>query len=161
MGPNTIADLQARLKLEEGIKYVSYYDTATPPNLTGGEGHLLLPEECAAYPEGSPIPQDVVMNWIAQDFQKSCDGVVSMLRNVFGVNFYTFPDSVQEALVDLYYNLGNRLAGFSNTIKLIIAGQYDAGAAHLLQNAGWVNTVHATRANAIADLIRLGGKQPV
>jgi GH24 family phage-related lysozyme (muramidase) len=158
MNPNAIADIQSRLAVEEGIEYKSYWDTATPPNLTGGEGHLMSPAECLQYPEGSAIPVAVVQGWITRDFQNACDGVTSMFRHTFGVNFYTFPDSVQEALVDLYFNMGNRLAGFANTIRLLVAGEYDQAADHLLQNAKWVNTVKQTRANAIANLIRQGGQ---
>ena len=54
--------------------------------------------------------------------------------------------------------MGNRLAGFSNTIHLLVAGEYDQAADHLLENAKWVNTVKQTRANAVANLIRQGNQ---
>lgn len=153
MRPEAMLDLKARLGREEGVEYKSYLDSKGFP--TGGEGHLLNAAERAQYPIGTPIPAEVVNDWFAQDFATANSSLAQMLRAHYKFDLYALPDTVQEALVDLTFNMGaTRLCGFGNTLRLIFSKQWAAAADHLLQNADWVKTVKPARAAAIADLIR-------
>ena len=118
MRPEAMLDLKARLGREEGVEYKSYLDSKGFP--TGGEGHLLNAAERARCPIGTPIPAEVVNDWFAQDFATANSSLAQMLRAHYKFDLYALPDTVQEALVDLTFNMGaTRLCGFGNTLRLI------------------------------------------
>ena len=145
--------MNARLNAEEGVEYKVYRDTKGNP--TGGRGHLLNAAEKTMYPVGAALTSGQVNAWAVDDLKEAQDSLARMMSTRFSFDVAALPDTVWEALVDLCFNMGaSNLAGYVNTIRLIILGRYADAAAHLLENKAWVETVHEARANAIADLIR-------
>jgi GH24 family phage-related lysozyme (muramidase) len=153
MNQDSIIDLRNRLKKEEGCVYKVYFDTLHNP--TGGIGHLLTKDECIKFPLNTVLTETQVNNWFDSDVSIAITSLDKMLKEHYNVDLESFPESVQEALTDLCFNMGaQNLSHFFNTIRLLINKEWHTAAEHLLQNSGWVNTVKQARAEAIAGLIR-------
>lgn len=142
--------LQCQLKIHEGEKLVSYKDSKGLP--TGGIGHLLRTDEISKYPIGTPISQDQVDTWFAQDSQ-TC---IKDAQNFIGTETWEKLDEPRKrALADMAFNMGSaRLSQFKTFKKEMQAGNYDQ-AAKQIENTPYYQQV-GRRGPAIASQIRNG-----
>jgi lysozyme len=117
----------------EGYKNTVYKDSVGL--LTAGIGHL-LPQD-GTYTEGQEIGLDKIQAWFCQDIQTA----TTRLQNIIGQSTMDDIDEFrQRVLVQLTFNLGNRFAGFRNTIKCIHNADW-TGAADNLKDSYWYNQV--------------------
>lgn len=114
--------LIAHLKLREGVKYHSYYDTTG--HLTGGVGHLLTHIEANAYPEGFSIPPYVVDEWFKKDLDTAYKAAKQQMKSL-----KTNSQELLEALVSVNYQLGTGwYKVHKRTWLLMKSGEYNEAA---------------------------------
>lgn len=142
--------LQCQLRIHEGEKLVSYKDSKGLP--TAGIGHLLRTNEIAQYPIGTPVSQNQVDTWFAQDSQTA----IKDAQNFIGADTWEKLDEPRKrALADMAFNLGSsRLGKFKTFKKEMQAGNYDQ-AAKQIENTPYYQQV-GRRGPAIASQIRSG-----
>lgn len=127
---------ECQLKIHEGVKYVSYYDSV---NLaTGGIGHLLRTNEIPLYPVPTPISVEQVSSWFQQDAPISIAGAQRLL----GLETWgNLTDIRKRACADLCYNMGEgRLAKFKRFLTAMKEGNWDA-AGMSLRDSKWFTQV--------------------
>jgi lysozyme len=124
MTPANLALLIAELRRDEGVRYVPYLDTATPPNETVGCGHDL---NVSPLPAGwaYPLTDAQVNQLLVQDIASAAD---VLNRNL---PWWTKMDEVrQRVLMNMCFNMGiSRLLGFKNTLAAMQRGSYAVAAA--------------------------------
>ena len=106
-----------QLKVDEGIKYESYFCSEGVP--TFGVGHKILESdpECNM-PIGTPVNEDRV--W--EVFKEDLSIAVSECEVLFSQDTWeSFPDEVQEVCVNMMFNLGR--PRYSKFLKHIAALQ--------------------------------------
>lgn len=127
----------AQIEIDEGRVMESYVDTEG--HLTGGVGHLLTDAEKALYPEGTPIPKEVVDEWYRIDLEEA---------EADADKFYKTDDpNLKAILTNMSFNLGStRLGKFVKLKEALIAGDYEEAAAQMLDSK-WAGQVkgRATR----------------
>lgn len=152
MNPENEAALIDELRRDEGVRYVPYKDTATPPRDTVGVGHNL---QAAPLPSGwtYPLTGGQVDELLRGD-----------LQNVYGDLNRALPwwtdlnDVRQRVICNMCFNLGmSKLAGFKNTLASMRQGMYGDAAAGML-NSAWASQVGA-RAQRLAKMMRTGSDQ--
>lgn len=98
-----------QLQIDEGVKYEIYQDHLG--YFTFGVGHLVTDKdpECGL-PVGTPVKMSRVTDALLEDL----DTAIWDCEMLFGTSrFRTFPDEVQEILVNMMFNLGRpRLTKF-------------------------------------------------
>lgn len=98
--------LYEQLKIDEGVKFEIYLDHLGYP--TFGIGHLIVKEDPEfGLPVGTKISQERVMQCFQIDIEKS----VKACRMVYGVQFDSWQDELQEILVNMAFNLGQTRLG--------------------------------------------------
>lgn len=124
--------LKEELIRYEGIEHKVYLDTLGLK--TAGIGHLLTgPERDMAV--GTAVSDKQIEEWYAKDIPRS----IHIARNV--VKNYDQLDQVrQRVLVQLAFNMGNRLAGFKKAIAAIESCDFKR-AADELQDSKWFTQV--------------------
>ena len=131
-------------KFEEGYRLNVYKDSLG--NYTIGIGHLLGTNHA-----------NVGLVWtdqqVMEQFQDDVDVADAEIRNIFH-EYDRFSSGLQLGLLDMSFQLGNRLTGFHNTIQLIHAGKFADAANSALQSAWARETPH--RAQRTTQLIRTG-----
>ena len=99
-----------QLKIDEGVEYKIYKDHLGYP--TFGVGHLVLesdPEH--GEPDGTPVSEERVR----ECFEHDLDLAVSECVILYEGHWETFPDEVQQILVNMMFNMGRtRLSKFKN-----------------------------------------------
>lgn len=133
---NTSA-FKCQLIIHEGLKKVVYKDTMGL--LTGGIGHLLRsPTETAQFPLNSPISDEQIERWYAEDSLIAIRGATALLGNSV---WEGLSDVRKRACADLCYNLGKaKLAKFVAFLAAMKAGDWDRAGAEL-KNSAWFGQV--------------------
>lgn len=131
-----MAAYQCELKINEGVKYVSYKDTKGLP--TGGIGHLLRQNEISQYPVPTTISEAQVNTWFQQDAPSSIAGAQRLL----GMDCWSgLSDIRKRACADLCYNMGEGgLSKFKSFLAAMKAGNFNEAGAQLKSSA-WFNQV--------------------
>ena len=112
-------DLIEHLKDREGVRYVSYLDSLDKP--TGGVGHLLTKEEQALYPVGTPIPENVVNQWLEQDVKTAKAAAKNQLAELPNKPTQQF----ENALIGVNFQLGTSwYKEHKKTWKYLKEGKY-------------------------------------
>lgn len=123
---------------DEGVKknkagqHISYRDSEG--HLTGGHGHLMTEEEKKLYPEGTPIPDDVVESWKATDMREAEEDVSAIFGDVDN-------PEVKNVLTNMAFNLGRtNLNEFTRLKKAIKEKDYKL-AAQSMRESKWYKQV--------------------
>lgn len=129
-GPAIVADayvkLENLLKIREGIKLEVYRDSLG--KLTGGIGHLLVGAELDTYNEGDAIPQEVCDAWFRADARGAMDAAIRQMAQAR----ITAPDFLPW-LASVNFQLGTNWTNlFPTTWEMVVSGNYDGAAHHLL-----------------------------
>ena len=106
-----------QLKIDEGVVYEIYKDHLGYP--TFGVGHLVL-ESDPEYGQdvGTPVSEDRAK----ECFEKDLDTSISECVALYGDGFTDWPDTVQQVLVNMMFNMGRtRLGKFNNFRKALEA----------------------------------------
>lgn len=130
------------LKLDEGLRLKKYLDTAVPPVETIGYGHTdkNLPESCTL---------EQAEEWLDDDVQEAHD-----LARKIVASFDALDGARKGVILNMTFNLGNRLSEFHNTIKYINIGDYRAAAENMLKSK-WAKQV-GNRAKRLAYRMATG-----
>ena len=139
-----INKLKAILSIDEGCERTVYLDTLG--NKTVGIGHEVQPEDNLNL--GDTITQTQCDNFFATDINKAINACIKSPV----IPYITQPEAIQESLVDMYFNMGSNLTGFTTFLSLIKAGNYSA-AADDLKGTLWAKQV-GSRAVRIEAAIR-------
>tara|TARA_B100000131_G_scaffold280704_1_gene286821 strand:- start:2680 stop:3165 length:486 start_codon:yes stop_codon:yes gene_type:complete len=103
-------EVYEQLKIDEGVKYEIYKDHLGYP--TFGVGHLIT-EEDEEY--GKPVGTEISEERVQECFDKDLDTAISECVALYGEGFNTMPDTVQQVLVNMMFNMGRtRLSKFKN-----------------------------------------------
>ena len=117
------ARVQTQLSIDEGVMYEVYLDSLGYP--TFGIGHLILEED---QEDGINIGTPVSKARVTEVFQADLDTAISECKVLYGM-WCTFPDEVQEILVNMMFNLGRpRLSRFRNFKKAVDAHDWKQAA---------------------------------
>lgn len=127
--------LKQELLRYEGCKYETYLDTEGL--LTAGVGHLLSNAEKKLYPLGTAIPKHIVDNWFNEDVGRATKVALSIVGQT---TFNRLDEVRQRVVVNLAFNLGNRLKGFRKFLADLDAGDY-SGAADNMIDSKWYTQV--------------------
>ena len=97
-----------QLMIDEGIKYEVYKDHLGYPTL--GIGHLITEyDEERGKPIGTPVSEERVKAC----FEKDLDIATNECKMLYDPDFESFPEEVQEILVNMMFNMGRpRLSQF-------------------------------------------------
>jgi lysozyme len=125
--------LQEELSRHEGRRYETYKDTLGL--LTCGVGHLLSPAEAVKYPLGCRVPQRTVDEWFEADI---VDAIHKAKKHC--ASFDKLDEVRQRVMVNLAFNLGNKLGQFKKALAAIEARDWNK-AADELQNSTWYKQV--------------------
>ena len=135
--------LREQLAADEGLRLTPYKDTLG--NWTIGVGHLLGSE-----PRMSRITEAEAMALLDAD-------IVAAKLTLHGITGDLLIDPVRfEVLVNMAFNLGNRLGNFKKFLAAINYKDYDTAAREMLDSV-WAGQVGG-RARRLADEIRTGVK---
>jgi lysozyme len=149
MDPTNLALLIAELRRDEGVRYVPYLDTATPPNETVGVGFNL---NAHALPAGWTYPlSDAQVNQLLsqtlQDTFAALDSHLPWWRQMDPVR--------QRVIANMAFNIGVAgLLTFHNTLLAMQRGSYAVAAAGMLASQ-WAKQVGA-RAQRLASAMEYG-----
>ncbi len=149
MTPANLALLIAELRRDEGVRYVPYLDTATPPNETVGVGFNL---NAHPLPVGwtYPLSDAQVDQLLTQTLQETFAGLNASLP------WWVSLDVVrQRCVANVAFNIGVAgLLGFHNALFALQRGSYAVAAAGFKASA-WYGQVGA-RAQRICYAIEYG-----
>lgn len=114
-------------------------------NLTGGHGHLLTPEEQAKYPEGTPIPKEVVMAWKEQDLKEAEEDVEAIFGEVKN------PEA-RKVLKNMAFNLGRTRLNQFTRLKRAIENEDYRLAAQSMRESLWYKQVGGRSKRLVARI---------
>jgi lysozyme len=139
----------SQIETDEGRVMKSYVDTEG--HLTGGVGHLLTNEEKALYPEGTPIPEDVVNEWYRIDLKEA---------EADADKFYKTDDpNLRAILTNMSFNLGStRLGKFKKLKQALVAGDYEEAGAQMLDSK-WAGQVKGRATRLIERMTSLAPEE--
>ena len=126
--------LKEQLKIDEGVKDKIYLDSEGLP--TFGIGHLITVKDVEY---GLPIGTRISQERIEELFEKDIDNAVNICIEIFP-KFCIMQDDLQEILVNMAFNLGNRLKGFKRMTKAIIQEDWQQVAVEM-EDSKWFNQV--------------------
>ena len=113
-----------QLKIDEGVVYEIYLDHLNYP--TFGVGHLVK-ESDGEY--GAKVGTKISPERVAEAFQQDLDISIDECRVLYGERFDSFPDEVQQVLVNMMFNLGRpRLTKFKNMYAAVLEGDWKTAA---------------------------------
>lgn len=146
--------LEAELRRDEGVRYMPYLDTATPPKRTVGVGHNL---DVSPLPAGwtFPLSDAQVTQLLTRDISTTLAKLDSALP------WWRQMDEVRQRVVaNMCFNMGigsastgKGLLGF-RTLAAMQRGSYAVAAAGML-NSKWATQVGA-RATRLASAMETG-----
>jgi lysozyme len=97
-----------QLKIDEGVVYEIYLDHLNYP--TFGVGHLIK-ESDGEY--GAPVGTKVSPERVSEAFDHDLNVAIYECAVLYGDGFHSWPDEVQQILVNMMFNLGRpRLSKF-------------------------------------------------
>lgn len=128
--------LLEQLKVDEGVKYEIYLDHLKYP--TFGIGHLIVKTDPEyGQPVGTPVSEERVVECFELDIQKS----IKACQAIYGDEFDTWKDELQEILVNMAFNLGQtRLNKFVKFRAALQANDFKKAAAEG-RNSLWYKQV--------------------
>lgn len=140
--------LKSQITADEGCKYHIYKDTEG--KLTCGIGHLITIEDAEfGLPEKTPVSAWRVIEF----FDIDLDSAIKKCQSIFP-EFDSMEHELQEILVNMAFNLGNRLKGFKKMIKAIEEKNYSE-AAKQMKNSKWFKQVPNRAARLIERIKKL------
>lgn len=93
--------LQKEIESDEGVFYKIYRDHLGFP--TFGIGHLIVKED----PEfGQEIGTPVSKQRVDEAFKKDVEAAINNCKSLYSPHFDSWPDEVQEILINMVFNLG-------------------------------------------------------
>jgi len=122
--------LKEQLKVDEGIRYKIYLDSEGLP--TFGVGHLITKQDVEY---GLPVGTRIDPERVEMFFEKDLQNAIAICKEIFP-DFCIMQDELQEILVNMAFNLGNRLKRFKKMIKAISEKDYKK-AAFEMENSKW------------------------
>lgn len=128
-----LTNLRKQLEIDEGCVYEIYLDHLGYP--TFGIGHLIT----KADPEfGKPVGTPVSEERVQQAFDKDIAVAIVDVEKIYGLeDFYSWPQEVQEILVNMAFNLGRtRLSKFVNFRKALKERDWPK-AAYEMRDSKW------------------------
>lgn len=138
--------LKKQLVKDEGKSLKVYKDHLG--YLTVGIGHLIVesdPEEIRNLALGDKITEEQCNDLFMQDLAKA----IADAKIVFDPVWDTFPDIVQEVVINMLFNLGRpRFFKFKKTILAIYEGRFEDAAVEMLDSK-WAKQV-PNRANRLS-----------
>lgn len=121
--------LKDDLTRHEGIKLNVYLDTEGLP--TVGIGHLLTREENKRWHLGDPITKEQCDTL----FQNDLDTAIRRTLQLYGCEaFVLLNDARQEVLVNMAFNLGNRLKQFKRFLAALKEGDFHRAADEMVDS---------------------------
>jgi lysozyme len=144
-----LALLEAELRRDEGVRYVPYLDTATPPKRTVGVGHNM---EVSPLPAAWTLPLSDAQ--VSQVLERDISTTLAKLDKA--LPWWRQMDEVRQRVVaNMCFNLGiGGLLGFKNTLAAMQRGSYAVAAAGMLSSK-WAGQVGA-RAKRLAQAMESG-----
>ena len=127
--------MDAELRRDEGVRYVPYLDTATPPRRTCGVGHNM---DASPLPDGWTFPLsdaqvNTLLNHDLQVVFAALDLHLPWWRNLDEVR--------QRVVANMCFNMGiGTLMTFHNTLGAMQRGSYSVAAAGMLASK-WAQQV--------------------
>lgn len=114
------------IKIREGVVNYVYKDSRGL--LTGGCGHLLLPNERKIYPYRTKLDKATIDIWLESDLQKCFNAIDDLVKVPLAQNEY-------DALVSFIFNIGVKGFSGSSTLRELNQGHKKlAGLKMLLWN---------------------------
>jgi len=119
-----LSRLHQDIKDDEGVIYDIYLDHLG--HKTFGVGHLVTQDDEEWYrPVGASVSYERVHKCFEEDITKA----INNCHRLYGEHFETYPDEVQEVLVNMIFNLGlTGLSKFKRMNKAIDLGEYKEAA---------------------------------
>lgn len=146
-----LARLKNQLISDEGCKYHIYKDTEG--KLTCGIGHLITQQD-AEY--NLPINTPVLAWRVMDFFDEDLDNSIKRCESIFP-KFDLMSCELQEILINMTFNLGNRLRGFKKMIQAIEDQNY-VEAAKQMKNSKWFRQVPNRATRLIDRMVKLAPK---
>tara|TARA_B100000902_G_scaffold178234_1_gene171555 strand:- start:1 stop:456 length:456 start_codon:yes stop_codon:yes gene_type:complete len=131
--------LKEQIKRHEGEVLEVYEDSLG--YLTLGVGHLIQKSDPEyGQPAGTPVSQEVVDLYYADDFDKHVDETIHVCENN-NIVFDALPESIQHVLVNMCFNLGaNRLGKFRNMLAAVSTSDWKEMASQM-EDSRWFGQV--------------------
>jgi GH24 family phage-related lysozyme (muramidase) len=140
--------LQKQLEIDEGKKLDVYLDHLGYP--TVGIGHLIVdsdPAEISCLKVGDKITEEQC----TELFQKDIAIALADCKVIFE-EWDSYPDTVQEVLVNMLFNLGRpRFLGFKNMIQAVYDKDW-AEASRQMADSKWARQVGARASRLISRM---------
>ena len=131
--------LKEQIKRHEGEVLEVYEDSLG--YLTLGVGHLIQKSDPEyGQPAGTPVSQEVVDMYYADDFDKHVEETIHVCENN-NIVFDALPESIQHVLVNMCFNLGaNRLGKFRNMLYAVSVSNWEE-MANQMEDSRWFGQV--------------------
>lgn len=131
--------LKEQIKRHEGEVLEVYEDSLG--YLTLGVGHLIQKSDPEyGQPAGTPVSQEVVDMYYADDFDKHVEETIHVCENN-NIVFDALPESIQHVLVNMCFNLGaNRLGKFRNMLYAVSTSNWEE-MANQMEDSRWFGQV--------------------
>ena len=131
--------LKEQIKRHEGEVLEVYEDSLG--YLTLGVGHLIQKSDPEyGQPAGTPVSQEVVDMYYADDFDKHVEETIHVCENN-NIVFDALPESIQHVLVNMCFNLGaNRLGKFRNMLYAVSTSDWKE-MANQMEDSRWFGQV--------------------
>ena len=131
--------MKEQIKRHEGEVLEVYEDSLG--YLTLGVGHLIQKSDPEyGQPAGTPVSQEVVDMYYADDFDKHVEETIHVCENN-NIVFDALPESIQHVLVNMCFNLGaNRLGKFRNMLYAVSTSNWEE-MANQMEDSRWFGQV--------------------
>ena len=131
--------LKEQIKRHEGEVLEVYEDSLG--YLTLGVGHLIQKSDPEyGQPAGTPVSQEVVDMYYADDFDKHVEETIHVCENN-NIVFDALPENIQHVLVNMCFNLGaNRLGKFRNMLYAVSVSNWEE-MANQMEDSRWFGQV--------------------
>ena len=131
--------MKEQIKRHEGEVLEVYEDSLG--YLTLGVGHLIKKSDPEyGQPAGTPVSQEVVDMYYADDFDKHVEETIHVCENN-NIVFDALPENIQHVLVNMCFNLGaNRLGKFRNMLYAVSTSDWKE-MANQMEDSRWFGQV--------------------
>lgn len=131
--------MKEQIKRHEGEVLEVYEDSLG--YLTLGVGHLIQKSDPEyGQPAGTPVSQEVVDMYYADDFDKHVEETIHVCENN-NIVFDALPENIQHVLVNMCFNLGaNRLGKFRNMLYAVSTSDWKE-MANQMEDSRWFGQV--------------------
>ncbi len=143
MTPRSREGVFEQLKIDEGVVYEVYLDHLGYP--TCGVGHLILESD---YEHGKEVGTVISVERAYELFQNDLQTAIGECQVLYGADWQEFPESVQEILVNMLFNMGRpRLSQFKKMNAALVEGDWKTAAVEG-RDSRWYDQV-GNRANRL------------